>query len=154
MLKMKSQKVTCVLCLNSNAGHSHHMYVESIESDVHSAILLYEESFYIKFNLGLNAAKNAHQIRKSFKQKLCEIEFCTKKSTSARISISHRSGTRGLERLIWLKHDFVLRWQNTFNLGLNTTKIRIKSKKYKLLRIKFHTRRSMSAHVYLLRKWS
>ncbi len=38
------------------------------------------------------------------------------------MSISPQSGARELERLIWLKYDNVLKWQNTFNLGLNTAK--------------------------------
>ncbi len=36
-----------------------------------------------RFCLGLDAAKYTHRIKKSFKSKLCEIEFCTKKSASA-----------------------------------------------------------------------
>ncbi len=38
------------------------------------------------------------------------------------MSIPSWSGARGLERLIWLKYDIVLKGQNTFNLGLNTAK--------------------------------
>ncbi len=38
------------------------------------------------------------------------------------MSISRQIGARGLERLIRLKYYFVLKWQNTFNLGLNATK--------------------------------
>ncbi len=44
------------------------------------------------------------------------------------MSISPQSGARGLERQIWLKYDIVLKWQNTFNLGLNGAKIRITRK--------------------------
>ncbi len=39
-----------------------------------------------------------------------------------RMSISPRSGARGLKRLIWLKYYIVLKWQITFNLGLNADK--------------------------------
>ncbi len=38
------------------------------------------------------------------------------------MSISPQSGARWLERLIWLEYDIVLKWQNTFNSGLNTAK--------------------------------
>ncbi len=38
------------------------------------------------------------------------------------MSISPRSGARVLERLIWLNYYFVLKLQNTFNLGLNADK--------------------------------
>ncbi len=38
------------------------------------------------------------------------------------MSISPWSGARGLEKLIWLKYYFVLKRQNTFNLGLNAAK--------------------------------
>ncbi len=38
------------------------------------------------------------------------------------MSISPRSGARGLERLIWLKYYIVLNQQITFNLGPNAAK--------------------------------
>ncbi len=70
------------------------------------------------------------------------------------MSTSPQSGVREFERLTWLKYYFVLKGQNTFNLGFNTAKVHIKSKKYKLFRMKFHTRKSMGAHVYHLQEWS
>ncbi len=38
------------------------------------------------------------------------------------MSISPWSGARGLERLMWLKYYFALKWQNIFNSGLNVAK--------------------------------
>ncbi len=40
-----------------------------------------------RFSLGLDAAKNMHRIKKSFKQKLFEIEFRTQKSSSAYVCL-------------------------------------------------------------------
>ncbi len=42
------------------------------------------------------------------------------KSPQEYMSISPQSKARGLEWLIWLKYDIILKGQNTFNLGLNT----------------------------------
>ncbi len=41
----------------------------------------------IRFTLGLNAAKNTHYIKKSFKWKLFGIEFRTKKSVGTYVSL-------------------------------------------------------------------
>ncbi len=38
------------------------------------------------------------------------------------MSIRPQSGAQGLERLIWLKYDIVLKCQITFNLGLSAAK--------------------------------
>ncbi len=38
------------------------------------------------------------------------------------MSASHENGGKGLERLIWLKYYIVLKWQITFNFGLNGAK--------------------------------
>ncbi len=62
-----------------------------------------------------------------------EIEFRTKKSSSAYMSISPGSGARGLERLIWLKYCFVLKRQNTFNLELYAVKNTHQIKKIKIV---------------------
>ncbi len=43
-----------------------------------------------------------------------------------------QSRARRLKRLIWLKYYFIPKRQNTFNFGLNTRKIRIKSKKLQI----------------------
>ncbi len=45
------------------------------------------------------------------------------------MSISPKSGARGLERLIQLKYNVVLKRQITINLGLNTAKSSIALKK-------------------------
>ncbi len=63
----------------------------------------------------------------------------------------------GLQRLPYLKYYNVLKWESKFTFGLNTAKnthyIK-KSFKLKLLNIKFCTKKSVSAHVYLLQEWS
>ncbi len=56
-----------------------------------------------KFTLGLNATKNNHYIEKCFKQKLFIIKF-SKKSQQTHMSISLRSGARGLQRFAFLKY--------------------------------------------------
>ncbi len=43
------------------------------------------------------------------------------KSLREYMSVSFQSRTRGIEKLIQLKYDIVLKWENTFNLGFNTT---------------------------------
>ncbi len=68
------------------------------------------------------------------------------------MSISPRSGARGLERLPPLKHYNTLKQNSTFTLELKTAKnthyIKI-ALKLKLLSIKFLTKKSNGAHVYL-----
>ncbi len=39
------------------------------------------------------------------------------------MSISPRSSSKGLQRLPCFKHNNVLKWESSFNLGLNTAKI-------------------------------
>ncbi len=73
------------------------------------------------------------------------------------MSTSPQSEARGLERLIQLKHDIVLKCQITFNVGLNaaknmryTKKVSIKSSS----ELNFVTKKSTSACVYFLPEWS
>ncbi len=54
--------------------------------------------------------------------KSCSKLNFVEKSRLADISMKPRNGARDLERLIWLKYYFVLKWQNIFNLELNTAK--------------------------------
>ncbi len=64
------------------------------------------------------------------------------------------SEAAGLKRLIWLKYYFVLKWKDTFNLGLNAAKNthHIKKRfKQKLFGIEFRTKKSASVYVYPLR---
>ncbi len=45
----------------------------------------YVQKWQFIFNLGINAAKHTHHMKKSFKLKLFKIEFRTKKSASASV---------------------------------------------------------------------
>ncbi len=73
------------------------------------------------FNSGLNAAKSTHHTKKASNKSCSELNFL-QKSPQEYMSISPQSGAWGLERLIWLRYDIVLKWKNTFNLGLNAAK--------------------------------
>ncbi len=66
--------------------------------------------------------------KKDSNKRCSKLNF-VKKTLQAHMSISPRSDARELERLIWLKYYFVLKWQNTFNLGLNAAKNTHKTKK-------------------------
>ncbi len=65
--------------------------------------------------------KTMHHTKKSFKYKLFGIELRTKKFTSAYVYFP-QSGARGFEKLKQMKYYTVLKWQITFNLGLNGDK--------------------------------
>ncbi len=72
-----------------------------------------------KIHMISNKASNRSCLKLNFIQKRLETHM----------SISPQGGGRGLERLIWLKYYFVLKWKNTFNLGLKEAKNTHKSKK-------------------------
>ncbi len=74
-----------------------------------------------RLNLEVDTAKNTDYIEKHFKQKLFRIKFLAK-TQWAHMSISFRSGAKGLLRLTFLKYYSVLQWQSRFTLGLNAAK--------------------------------
>ncbi len=45
------------------------------------------------------------------------------------MSVSPQSGAMGLERLIWLKYNTVMKMKSTFNQGSTLPKIRVTSEK-------------------------
>ncbi len=68
------------------------------------------------------------------------------------MSISPCSGTSGLQRLVSLKYNIVLKRESTFNLGLNAAKNTLhiqNSFQQKLFGIEFYTKKSPSTYVYL-----
>ncbi len=70
------------------------------------------------------------------------------------MSISPRSGARGLERFPSLKYYNVLKRESRFNLGLNAVKNTHYIKKcFKLFRIEFYTKKSVVANVCLPQEW-
>ncbi len=96
----------------------------------------------ITFNLGA-------KIRIKSKKVSTEICLESRKKVPERICLSPppRSETRWLERVIFLKYYSVRKWPITFNLGLNAvenTHHIQKSFKWKLSRIKFRTKMSVS----------
>ncbi len=73
------------------------------------------------------------------------------------MSIFPRSGARVLKGLKWLKYYNLQKRQITFTLGLNAAKntdYMEKRFKLKLFRIKFSTKKSVGAYVYLPPEWS
>ncbi len=74
-----------------------------------------------RFNLGVNAVKNTHYIKRISNKSCSELNF-VKESQWAHMSIFPQSGARGFERLIWLKYYILLTLQITFNLALNADK--------------------------------
>ncbi len=62
-----------------------------------------EQKWQIIFTLGLNAAKNNDYMEKSCSKSCLELNSL-QKSLQVCMSISHQSGARELERLIWLKY--------------------------------------------------
>ncbi len=81
--------------------------------------------------------------------KSCSELNCVRKSPRAHMSISPRSGARGLEKLIWLKYNIILKRENTFALGLNAAKICITYKKASdkgCLELNF-VQKSLRAHI-------
>ncbi len=76
------------------------------------------------FNLGLNAVKNTHHIKKCSNKSCSEFNF-VQKCLQAHMSTSSpppNGGAKKLKRLVWLKYYIILKRQNTFNLGLNADK--------------------------------
>ncbi len=67
----------------------------------------------ITFNLGLNAVKNTHPMKKASNKSCSELNF-GQKSLWAHMSISPQSGTRGLKRLIWW--NIILCWNGKLYL--------------------------------------
>ncbi len=84
------------------------------------------------FNLGLNSAKNTHQVKKASNKSCSKLNFL-QKNPGTHMSISPQSGARWLERLICLKYYFVLKRQNIFNLGLNPVKNTHQIRKIKII---------------------
>ncbi len=68
-------------------------------------------------------------VSKNASNKNClELNFLHKTQWN-HMSLSSRSGARGLERLPWLKYYNVMKWESRFTLRLNTAQIFIISKK-------------------------
>ncbi len=78
-----------------------------------------EMANYNTFNLGLNAAKKYASHPKTFQIKVIR-NWILYKEVRERICLPPPRVERGgIETLIWLKYNIVLKWQNTFNLELN-----------------------------------
>ncbi len=96
-------------------------------------------------------------VSKKASNKSCsELNF-VQKSTLGHMSISLKSGARGLQRSVCLKSFNVQKWEIRFALGLNTAKDThyiIKSFKLNMFRIEFRTKKSARAYVYLPHTWS
>ncbi len=101
--------------------------------------------------LGLNAANIIDYIEKCFKRRLRRIKFPAKNSVEADFYI-HQEWNQGAPNTC-----HVLELQNRFFLGLKASKIIDCIEKWfkqKLYKIKFPTKNSMSACLYLPQKWS
>ncbi len=75
-----------------------------------------------------------------------------RKSQRAHMPIFHRSGAKGLQRLICFKYFIVLKWESRCTLGVDAAEITDYIKK--LLRTKFYTKKLADADIYLLQDWS
>ncbi len=78
----------------------------------------------------------------------CCVKYCRNKSTT--------SGAGGFQRLPFLKYYNVPKWENKFTLGLKTARNTNYIKncfKQKLLRLKFPTKNSVDAYLYLSQEW-
>ncbi len=73
------------------------------------------------FKLGLNAAKNTHQIKKASNKSCLKLNFL-QKSPRVHMSTSFQSAGRRLQRSVCLKSYNVQKWEIRFTLGLNTAK--------------------------------
>ncbi len=74
------------------------------------------------FTSGLNTLPKIRIASKKASNKSCsELNF-VQKSPQAHLAIFLQSGARGLERLIWLKYNTLMKRQNTFDLVLNAAK--------------------------------
>ncbi len=72
-------------------------------------------------HLRTNVAKNAHHIKKKFKNKCySELNF-VQKNARADMSLPPTSGTRGFERYPSLKYYNVEKWKSRFTLRLDAT---------------------------------
>ncbi len=107
-----------------------------------------ETAKYIQFR-----AQCCKKYASNKKNKYCWKWNFIQKSQWTHKSTSSNGGARDLQRWICFKYFIVLKWESKCTFGLNATEITDYIKKlfkYRLLWMKFHTRKSVGTHIYLL----
>ncbi len=74
-----------------------------------------------RFCLGLDTAKNPHQIKKASNKSCSKLNF-EQKSTQTHMSIFILNKARGLERFLSLKNNYVQKQGSRFSFGFDATK--------------------------------
>ncbi len=115
-----------------------------------------EFKWWVMVRFSQNATENNDVLKKWFEPNVFWIKYSTKNS-GMHVSIYLCSWVRGLHRLSFLEYFNALEYESRFTSGLNTTKNTRDVKKcfkQKLFRIKFSSKNSANAYLYLAQKWS
>ncbi len=106
-------------------------------------------------SFGLNAAKNIHDFKQSFKWKLFKIKFRAEKSASAYVYLPMEWSydPRKIDMFLILYGTETVNYIQ-FRAPATNTHYFKKSFKWKLFKIEFRTGKSASVYVYLPTEWS